>query len=256
MTQATTETESQLAANSSEPSWVRWAVFVGPLAVFMLVGSLLPSGLETLAGIAPDSPTSVLTVTIVRLVAMLAVIGWALPRVRRSFALSIHPLAIVVGLMGGVMWIVLCGMQLEASILAALGWSADALGQRDAVNPWQLFSDPIQRNVFLTARFALLIVAVPVAEEWMLRGCLMRAVESDDWDTLPLSRIGMTGWIAATVYAMVSHPSEWIAAAVWFSLITWWMVRTHKLWDCVVAHAVTNAMLGVYIVVCSDWRLW
>ena len=32
--------------------------------------------------------------------------------------------------------------------------------------------------------------------------------------------------------------------------------RTRNLWDCVAAHAITNGMLGVYIVLWQDWTLW
>ena len=44
------------------------------------------------------------------------------------------------------------------------------------------------------------------------------------------------------------HPAELLAAAVWFSLVTWLMLRTPSIWDCVVAHATTNLLLGLYVV--------
>jgi len=47
---------------------------------------------------------------------------------------------------------------------------------------------------------------------------------------------------------VLSHPGEVFAAVAWFSLVTWLMVRTRNIWDCVVAHAVTNLLLGVYVV--------
>jgi len=34
------------------------------------------------------------------------------------------------------------------------------------------------------------------------------------------------------------------------------MVRTRNFWDCVAAHAVTNLLLGVYIVAAGQWTLW
>jgi hypothetical protein len=38
-------------------------------------------------------------------------------------------------------------------------------------------------------------------------------------------------------------------------MVTWLMMRTRSLWDCVAAHAVTNLLLGVYVVLRSDWQL-
>jgi hypothetical protein len=55
---------------------------------------------------------------------------------------------------------------------------------------------------------------------------------------------------------MMMHPAELLAALVWFSLITWLMVRTKNIWDCVAAHAVTNLLLGMYVVARGAWHLW
>jgi uncharacterized protein len=56
---------------------------------------------------------------------------------------------------------------------------------------------------------------------------------------------------------LLMHPAELLAAAVWFTLVTWLMLRTKNIWDCVVAHAVTNFLLGVYVVFMGGdaWRL-
>ena len=32
-------------------------------------------------------------------------------------------------------------------------------------------------------------------------------------------------------------------------MITWLMLRTRNIWDCVAAHAITNLILGIYVVV-------
>jgi membrane protease YdiL (CAAX protease family) len=38
-------------------------------------------------------------------------------------------------------------------------------------------------------------------------------------------------------------------------MVTWLMVRTRNIWDCVVAHALTNLILGIYVVTTGTWRL-
>jgi membrane protease YdiL (CAAX protease family) len=47
-----------------------------------------------------------------------------------------------------------------------------------------------------------------------------------------------------------------LAAIVWFSMVTWLYTRTHSIWDCVLAHATTNLLLGLYIVNTGAWELW
>ena len=61
--------------------------------------------------------------------------------------------------------------------------------------------------------------------------------------------------IAGTAVPMLMHPGELFAAAVWFSLITWLMLRTRCIWDCVVAHMVSNLLMGLWVVWSGDWWL-
>ena len=53
---------------------------------------------------------------------------------------------------------------------------------------------------------------------------------------------------------MLMHPGELFAAAVWFSMVTWLMLRTRNIWDCVAAHAVTNGLLGAYVITTGEWQ--
>ena len=42
--------------------------------------------------------------------------------------------------------------------------------------------------------------------------------------------------------------SYWDVGLITGVLYNWWMVRTRSLADCIVAHAVTNACLAIYVV--------
>jgi len=85
---------------------------------------------------------------------------------------------------------------------------------------------------------------VPLVEEFFLRAFLMRFVVARHWWEVPLGKVDALGIIVGTVVPMLMHPSELLAAAVWFSLVTWLMLRTQNIWDCVAAHAITNVILG------------
>jgi membrane protease YdiL (CAAX protease family) len=65
-----------------------------------------------------------------------------------------------------------------------------------------------------------------------------------------------TALIAGTVVPILLHPAEALAAAAWFSMIHWLYLRTKNIWDCVIAHAVTNLLLGVYVLKYEQWWLW
>ena len=103
-------------------------------------------------------------------------------------------------------------------------------------------------------RFFGLVAVVPVIEEFFLRGFVMRFVVERDWWETPFGKVNGLAIVLGTLVPMLMHP-ELLAALVWFSMITWLMVRTRNIWDCVAAHAVTNLILGVYVVYSGCWRL-
>ena len=100
-----------------------------------------------------------------------------------------------------------------------------------------------------------LAVIVPVIEEFFLRGFLMRYVVHEQWWQVPFGSVNRLAVIAGTAVPMMMHPGELLAAFVWFSFVTLLMVRTRNIWDCVVAHGVTNLLLGVYVVWFDQWQL-
>ena len=84
----------------------------------------------------------------------------------------------------------------------------------------------------------------------------MRLVMERDWWKVPFGTASRLAIVLGTVVPMLYHP-ELLAAAVWFSLITWLMLQTRNIWDCIVAHAITNLILGIYVVTMGGqaWQL-
>jgi hypothetical protein len=175
-----------------------------------------------------------------------------------KFPFRISGLAILVGVVGVVLWIALCSLHLEPKILGPMGlMSVENLGDRPAFNPFeQLAGDKTWMVTFLAIRFLGLALIVPIIEEFFLRGFLMRFVMDADWWEIPFGHVNMLAIIAGTAVPMLMHPGELFASFVWFSMVTWLMVRTRNIWDCVAAHVVTNLLLGIYVVTTGNWWLW
>jgi len=108
----------------------------------------------------------------------------------------------------------------------------------------------------MIARIGLLILVVPLAEEAFLRAFLLRFLHSDDWSRVALSQLGWRAVVGGGIYGIASHPNEALAALFWFSLVGVLMIRTGKFWNCVLAHAITNGLLGVYLIGFGQWQLW
>src|SRR4051812_20512074 len=92
-----------------------------------------------------------------------------------------------------------------------------------------------------------LTCVIALAEELFLRGVIMRFVMQPDWWNVPFGQASTLALVVGTVVPMLMHPAELLAAAVWFSLVSWLMIRTRSFWSCVVAHGTTNLLLGLYV---------
>ena len=232
-----------------------WVVFVGPFIVFMLLTSLEPTpdnpgGSGIGLAIPYDYYPWVYTLKIV--LTTLAVILVA-PSYRQ-FPFKLSGWAVLAGVVGVVLWVGICKLNIERNVISALGLEKlFNLGTRSAYNPFEQISSAAGAWAFLTVRFFGLVVVVAVVEEFFLRGFLMRYFLERDWWKSPFGTVNATAVVVGTVFPMLMHPGELLAAGVWFSMVTLLMIRTRNIWDCVVAHAITNLLLGIYVVYSGEW---
>lgn len=129
------------------------------------------------------------------------------------------------------------------------------LGSRTAYNPFVELGPP-SAVAFLIVRFYGLVLLVPVFEELLWRSFLIRyATSPDNFTSVPHGTFSQTAfWIVAGASA-ISH-SEWLVALVTSILYLLLLKRTRSLFAVVVAHATTNALLGVYVLRTANWQLW
>ena len=160
---------------------------------------------------------------------------------------------LIVGVVGIVVWIGL--VEIDRRFIH-LGEYMSPHG-RDAFNPLQeLKGNPSWMWQFMTIRFAGLVLIVPFIEEFFLRGWLMRYIDDPDWDQIPIGAAGQWAILGVVGYGVLSHVGEPLAAAAWFGMVTWLYLKTKSIWDCVLAHAVTNLLLGIFVVWTGSWYLW
>lgn len=127
------------------------------------------------------------------------------------------------------------------------------LGSREAFDPAGLGAWKVP---FLAVRFFGLALLVPVLEEVFWRGFLLRwMTDQDKWPELPVEKFApVAALISSGVFAL-AHP-EWLAALVYGLGMCGLLRVTKSLYACIVAHATTNLLLGIYVVLTGNWRLW
>ena len=169
-------------------------------------------------------------------------------------------LASLVGTLGIVTWIapgfLFRYFEMNDGVLKYLGFGERTEGfNPDAVtNNSQLLYASV-----VIMRFVRLVIVVPLAEEIFWRGFLMRYVidpEGDFWK-VPFGQYHKWSFILVTALFTLAHASiDYAAAIVFGSLIYWLAVRTKSLSACVLAHAVANLILGVYVMISEQWGYW
>ena len=130
-----------------------------------------------------------------------------------------------------------------------------SLGRRVAYDPLAAFSSPGPLAAFLAVRMFGLVAVVPVIEELFWRGFALRYLTDVHFDRVPMGVFSASAFWIVTIASAGTHP-EWPVALIAFALYAWLLKSTRSLFAVILAHAVTNAALGVYILVTRDWRYW
>ena len=153
----------------------------------------------------------------------------------------------------------------ETLLAVAVGVAVFAVWiQLDA--PWMTLGEPSAGFVPLTAAGAIdwplvavrwigAALLVPVMEELFWRSFLMRWIEQPVFEGVDPQRVGLRAVVLSSFVFVLAH-TLWLAAAIAGLAYAWLYVRSGKLWLPVIAHAVTNGVLGAWVIATGNWRFW
>jgi exosortase E/protease (VPEID-CTERM system) len=126
-----------------------------------------------------------------------------------------------------------------------------------ASEPALLSSMPVPaRSVWIGCRVLAAVFTVPIAEELAYRGYLLRRLTAPNFETVPYSAARWPALVVSAVAFGITHAGLWlpgIAAGLAYGALA---MRTNRLGECIAAHAVTNALLAVYVLGFDEWQLW
>jgi CAAX prenyl protease-like protein len=96
---------------------------------------------------------------------------------------------------------------------------------------------------------------VPVMEELFWRSFLMRWVDNPDFEQVDPASVSFKAIALSTLVFMLAH-TLWLGAIVAGLAYALLYRYTRSLWSAVVAHAITNGALGVWVVLGGNWDFW
>jgi CAAX prenyl protease-like protein len=126
---------------------------------------------------------------------------------------------------------------------------------RVGYDPFSSDGSAVARGTFIAVRLTEMVLIVPVMEELFWRGFLARYLIDDDFENVPQGVFTRYSFVLVTLAFASVHP-EILAAITWGAMINLLYQRTANLWACVVMHAITNGLLGAYILATGNWHLW
>ncbi|MFS2026643.1 CAAX prenyl protease-related protein [Massilia sp. CT11-137] len=215
-------------------AWLRILPFAAYLA-FIVIGDVLQR-----LGVPQDALRWLYPAKIA-LVALLLALSWRQYKELSRFHLApLHALtALATGVLVLVLWI-----------------SLDA--------GWMVFGSPSGFDPRVGGRVDWLLVAiriagaalvVPVMEELFWRSFLMRWVDAPDFESVEPSQLSIKSFVITVVLFGVEH-NLWLAGIVAGAAYSLLYMRHRNLWSPILAHAVTNGLLGVWVVRTGSWSYW
>lgn len=216
----------------------RWIPYAGPFVVFLAFLALkkfLPFGAEI------EYPLRVLVVGV-------AILVWSRPvldlSVSRPFQSALLGAAIFA------LWVL--PDTLFPEWRGHWLFSNSLTGKAESTLPTDLRRDA----VFLSFRLLGTAVVVPIIEELFWRGFALRWWVRRDFESLPLGSFDRSAfWIVAVLFAL-EHGPYWEVGLITGILLNYWITRTRRLGDCILAHAVANGLLAAWVIGRDAYQYW
>ncbi|WP_426100672.1 CAAX prenyl protease-related protein [Massilia sp. TSP1-1-2] len=104
-------------------------------------------------------------------------------------------------------------------------------------------------------RIAGAALVVPVMEELFWRSFLLRWLDNSNFESVDPAKVRLSSVAIAAVLFGFEH-NLWLAGIVAGAAYSVLYMRARSLWPAIVAHGVTNGILGLWIVRTAQWTFW
>ncbi len=123
-------------------------------------------------------------------------------------------------------------------------------------NPLEEFGQaPALAWLVIVVRILGSTFVVPPLEEVFYRSFLYRYIARVDFISVRLDQFLPKPFIITALVFGLAH-NEWLAGILCGAAYQWLVIRKHRLGDAMTAHAITNFLLGGWVLWCGAWQFW
>lgn len=120
--------------------------------------------------------------------------------------------------------------------------------------PTQKDSDQLDFTLVIIRLVGAALI-VPIMEELFWRSFIMRWIQNPNFLQVNPALVGHFAFITTAILFAVEH-HLWLAGLMAGLAYGWLYRREGNLWMPIIAHMVTNAMLGTWIIFTKNWQYW
>ena len=134
-----------------------------------------------------------------------------------------------------------------------MDWPWAMQGQPTGYNPFQ--AGAAGGMILASLRMIGAVIVVPIMEELFWRSFLIRYLVTPTFTTVRLGTFTpLSGGATVVLFGLEHH--LWLAGMMAGAIYNLLLYKTRRLWPCILAHATTNLLLGIHVLVTGEWHWW
>jgi hypothetical protein len=223
-------TYHQLSQKQDASLWREVIPYVLPFVLFALL---------TYLGPALDLSPLVIYPIKTALVGALLAVFWK--KYRKEIVFTLDGYALLGGVLVFAVWVGLEGMYPQ------LG------GAKEGFDPTSLSVGSFA--FFVSVRMLGAALVVPLMEELFWRSFAMRFLIETRFTSIPLGMFSAFSFGAVALAFGFEH-ARWLPGIIAGLVYAGLLCRTRNLFSPILSHAVTNALLGIYVLATGSWAYW
>lgn len=135
-----------------------------------------------------------------------------------------------------------------------MDWNFTSHPPQQGFNP-SILHDGHMRTTLTIVRMTGAVIIVPIMEELFWRSFLIRYIINQTYSKISIGQFTWSSFLITAIFFGFEHQLllAGIMAGAAYNLLLYY---SKSITQCILAHAVTNLALGIYVIATGQWHFW